>query len=398
MPIGANDFSLDWYSYDETPGDFNLTHFSIANDMNTLVPFIKEAKHYNPGLKIWASPWSPPSWMKYNKHYAGTSSSSFSEMFEKMMQNRKDAPMQSKPAVQDRFNIKMDKQYQNNLPRDREGKEGTDMFIQQDKYLKAYALYFSKFIGAYKKEGIDIFAVMPQNEFNSAQVFPSCCWTAKGLANFIGRYLGPSMKKKGVKIFFGTMERAKEALVDTILTDPYSSKYVQGIGFQWAGKGAIAGIHKRYPGMKLYQSEQECGDGNNDWEYCKYAWTLMKHYISNGASAYMYWNIALEEEGISRWGWCQNSLVTVNKEKKTYQYNHEYYLLKHVSHFVQTGAKVLKCSGAFSNVLAFENPDKSIIMVLQNDTPSDKNISVNVDNKNITTLLKADSFNTIIFK
>ena len=94
---------------------------------------------------------------------------------------------------------------------------------------------------------------MPQNEFNSAQIFPSCCWTSASLANFIGNYLGPAMQVQGVEIMFGTMERANESLVDTVLTDPVSGKYVKGVGFQWAGKGAIAGIHKRYPGLKLYQ-------------------------------------------------------------------------------------------------------------------------------------------------
>ena len=89
---------------------------------------------------------------------------------------------------------------------------------------------------------------------------------------------------------------------------------VKGAGFQWAGKGAIAGIHRRYPHLQLYQTEQECGDGKNDWRYCRYAWTLMKHYFHSGASAYMYWNIALRKGGVSRWGWAQNSLVTVDPE------------------------------------------------------------------------------------
>ncbi|WP_372776451.1 hypothetical protein [Mangrovibacterium sp.] len=105
------------------------------------------------------------------------------------------------------FSNIMNPKYQNDLPLDREGKEGTDMFIQEDRYLQAYATYFSKFIDAYRIEGIDIFGVMPQNEFNSAQVFPSCCWTAAGLANFIGKYLGPAMQEQGVEVIFGTMER-----------------------------------------------------------------------------------------------------------------------------------------------------------------------------------------------
>lgn len=70
MPVGANDFSRSWYSYNETDGDFEMKNFSIAHDMQTLVPFIKSAQKYNPSLKLWASPWSPLTWMKYNKHYA----------------------------------------------------------------------------------------------------------------------------------------------------------------------------------------------------------------------------------------------------------------------------------------------------------------------------------------
>src|SRR5206468_952033 len=127
----------------------------------------------------------------------------------------------------------------NGLPKDREGREGTDMFIQEEKYFNAYARYFSKFITAYRKQGIRIGMVMPQNEFNSAQVFPSCTWTAAGLARFIS-YLGPQMKQLGVKVFFGTMERANARLADTSLNDPLLGPYLSGAGFQCAGKEAIA--------------------------------------------------------------------------------------------------------------------------------------------------------------
>ena len=83
------------------------------------------------------------------------------------------------------------------------------------------------------------------------------------------------------------MISTNDKLVDTILTNAESSKYVKGVGFQWAGKEAIAAIHQQYPQLTLYQSEQECGNGKNDWKYCVYAWGLMKHYLNNGANAYM---------------------------------------------------------------------------------------------------------------
>jgi len=393
MPVGANDFSINWYSYNETDGDFGMTKFSIENDKNTLIPFIKNAQQYLPGLEIWASPWSPPSWMKYNKHYASRSSLSMAEMAKKYAEQRKAQGDTTK--LGGFFSMILNPKYQNDLPIDKEGKEGTNMFIQNEKYLNAYALYFSKFVDAYKNEGIKIAAVMPQNEFNSAQVFPSCCWTAKGLANFIGVYLGPAMESKGVDVLFGTMERPKEALVDTILTDPKSGKYVKGVGFQWAGKDALPGINKRYPNLKFYQSEQECGDGMNDWKGVLYSWDLLKHYLNNGVSVYEYWNTSLLKGGISRWGWAQNSLVVVDADAKTYNYSNEYYLLKHVSHFVRPGAKKLETGGEYKDLLAFINPDQSIVVVVANQEQEAKTVNIKINDKVYSPKLAPNSFNTL---
>jgi glucosylceramidase len=369
MPVGANDFSRDWYSYNETEGDFEMYNFSIDNDKETLIPFIHEALKKNPNMKIWASPWSPPAWMKWNKHYACR------------------IPWEEE---------ELDEKFHNNLPPDRQGAEGTNMFIQEDAYFKAYALYFSKFIEAYKNEGITISAIMPQNEFNSCQIFPSCTWTAGGLAKFIGNYLGPAMEKQHVETMFGTMERPTVAMVDTILNDPKAGKYIKCVGFQWGGKEAIPGVNEKYPDLKLYQTEQECGDGKNDWDYCLYAWSLMKHYFNNGVNAYMYWNMALDEGGYSRWGWQQNSLVTVDTLTNTYRYNYEYYLMKHVSHFVKPGAHLLKTNGEFNDLLAFQNPDKSIVLVIGSD--EDKALNIKIGLKMLSPKIKAGSFNTFVIK
>jgi glucosylceramidase len=290
----------------------------------------------------------------------------------------------------------VEKKFQNGLPGNKQGREGADLFIQKDEYFKAYALYFTKFIRSYREHGINISAIMPQNEFNSCQIFPSCTWTAAGLAKFIGSYLGPVMEKENVQIMFGTMERPDIALVDTIINDPLAGKYIKGIGFQWAGKGAVGAAHKKFPDLKLYQSEQECGDGKNDWTYCCYAWTLMKHYLSNGANAYMYWNLSLSKDGTSRWGWHQNSLISVDTQKKSFVYNFEYYLLKHVSHFVKPGARLLETKDMNASVLAFVNPGGSIVLIIRNDEKSDKKIKIKIGNKQISPLLKADSFNTFV--
>ncbi|UAK25239.1 glycoside hydrolase family 30 protein [Sphingomonas nostoxanthinifaciens] len=363
MPVGANDFSRDWYSYDETRGDFALDHFSIANDETSLVPFIAAALRHQPKLRLWASPWSPPTWMKRNGHYAS-------------VPNRPGWPA-------------------NGLRPDQIGHEGTDMFILEPRYLDAYARYFGRFVDAYAAKGIRIGMVMPQNEFNSAQPFPSCCWTAQGLATFIP-YLGREMGKRGVEIFFGTLERANDGLLQTVLDDPAAAPFVKGVGAQWAGKGAIAAIHHDHPKLRLYQSEQECGDGRNDWRYCRYTWSLMKQYLRNGATGYDYWNIALAEGGVSRWGWAQNSLVTVNQKSGAWRFNHEYWLLKHLSHFVREGAVRIEAVSwtGYDDALAFQNPDGSTIVLVHNPLSEPMPLTIGVGTKQIQATLPADSFST----
>ena len=362
MPLGANDFSRNWYSYDESPNDFALTHFSIANDQETLIPFIHAAQRRKPHLRLWASPWSPPSWMKTNNFYAEA---------------------QPFPGYTP-----------NNIQPSQLRHEGQDVFIQEDRYFNVYARYFGRFIDAYKQQGIDIGMVMPQNEFNSAQSFPSCTWTPEGLARFI-THLAPEMQKRDVAIFFGTDERGDPALFDRVMASPDAARAIKGIGTQWAGKNAVAAIHHKYPNLTIYQSEQECGDGNNDWSYAAYTWDLMKHYFRSGATAYMYWQIASLPGGLSHWGWHQNSLVTVDPVG-SYHFNHDFYFFKHLSHFVQPGARLLATDGTLDDALAFANPDGSTIVLLRNEASYERIVNVAVASTIIPVVMPPDSINTLV--
>jgi len=92
------------------------------------------------------------------------------------------------------------KNVSNGLAKEQEVREGVDNFKQDEKYFKAYSLYFTKFIQAYRYQHIKIGMVMPQNEFNSPQVFPSCTWTAGGLSRFL-KYLVPAMQAQQVDVF-----------------------------------------------------------------------------------------------------------------------------------------------------------------------------------------------------
>ena len=126
LTIGANDYSRNWYSFNENEGDFGMEKFDISRDYEAHIPYIKEVKKINPGLRLWASPWSPPTWMKTNHHYA------------------------------------TQKGDHNDLEENNQVLNG-DHFIQDPRYLEAYALYLSKFFEAYKKEGIQVEMLQFQN-------------------------------------------------------------------------------------------------------------------------------------------------------------------------------------------------------------------------------------------
>lgn len=365
MPIGANDFSTGPYSYDETDGDFELKNFSVDHDRQTLIPFIHTAQRHQPALRLWASPWTPPSWMKQNHFYAEA---------------------KAYPGMKD-----------NGIRPDQIGHEGQDMFIQEPRYYEAYAHYFGRFIDAYRSEGIRVGMVMPQNEFNSAQNFPSCTWTAEGLARFL-HYLGPEMHKRQVEVFFGTDERGNSKLVETVMADADAARFIKGIGMQWAGKNALPAVAREFPALAIFQSEQECGDGSNAWSYTGYCWQLMKHYIRSGASGYMYWNIALDETSKSTWGWSQNSLVTVDTKAKTFRYNHDYYLMKHLTHFVDAGASSVSATGTCDDALAFVNPDGTVVLLIRNELPRSQMIQVQIADRAVTINLPPDSLSTMAMK
>jgi glucosylceramidase len=363
MPLGANDFSLSFYSYNDTPGDFDMINFNIDRDRYILIPYIRAAKKINPAIAIWASPWCPPAWMKTNNHYA------------------------SSP----------DEKY-NGLPAEQAVARNSTGFKMLHGYLNAYALYFTKFIKAYEKEGIQIEAVHVQNEPCSNQKFPSCKWRSEDLTYFIGEYLGPKLEAENLQteIFFGTINTSDPNYFRTALNNEKAMKYIKGLGFQWSGKDAIPIIHKEYPQIHLMQTESECGNGKNEWSYAEYTWSLIHRYLTNGADTYTYWNMILDETGTSPWGWRQNSLVSINKTTKEVVYNPEYFLMRHLSGYVLPGAYRLKTNDKPDH-LAFVNPDGKIVLLVVNTEENDRPLTVAYNDKILNIRLKAKSFNTIRF-
>ncbi|WP_342477236.1 glycoside hydrolase family 30 beta sandwich domain-containing protein [Paenibacillus sp. FSL H7-0350] len=360
LPIGASDYALEWYSHNETDGDYAMEHFSIERDRKYLIPYIKEALALNPELKLFASPWSPPTWMKFPKAYNyGT--------------------LRWEPEI-----------------------------------LAAYALYFVKFVQAYREEGITIHQVHVQNEVVADQKFPSCVWTGEQLREFIRDYLGPAFEAHGLdtEIWLGTINAPDpweelikqktsdyDAYAGVVLSDPEAYKYVKGVGYQWAGKYAIQRTVQSYPELRYMQTENECGDGQNTWFYAKYVYNLYQHYFSNGVNAYIYWNMVLAPHGRSTWGWEQNSMLTVDPATRLPVANPEYYVMKHFSRFAMPGSVRAGLIGPWSgHATAFRTPAGALTLVIANLYKESRTLHLEYGAALHSFVLEAESFHTIVLE
>ena len=137
------------------------------------------------------------------------------------------------------------------------------------------------------------------------------------------------------------------------------------MGFQWAGKDVIGYVHETYPDLRLMQTETECGNGSNDRAEMEHTFELLKHYFSNGANFYMYWNMVLESNGLSHWGWRQNSMISISEDDQVV-YNPEFYLMKHFSYFIRPNARFIDL-GTGENCLAFVKKLESQVDSQQHD-------------------------------
>ena len=364
VPIGANDYAEDWYSLDETPGDYTLANFSIERDKQCLIPYIKEAQTYQPDMVLFASPWSPPTWMK-------------------------------SPAV---YNW---------------GK-----LVQTPENLSAYAQYFARFVQAYAAQGVNINQIHVQNEPVANQKFPSCMWTGEELRTFIRDYIGPVLREQcpQTELWLGTINAPGcdynrlifdkwatedyDYFANTVLMDEKALSYLAGVSYQWGGKIAIQRTFESWwPRIRLMQSENECGFGDNTWDYALYVWTMMKHYIGNGAESYLYWNPVLEPVGRSTWGDPQNAMVTVDPASRSYTLNPDYYVMKSVSAVVQRGAVRLGMKGAWAaDTLAFQNPDGSLALSVFNPFLSEREVTLRHGGETLRFALEPRSVNSILIR
>ena len=366
-----------WYSCDEMPEgetDFNMEHFTIERDKKHIIPFIKKAQEQNPNMTFWCSPWSPPQWMKHSHHYSNRAGYG----------NGLDTTYPSYTSTQ---------------------------FIMEPDYLNAHALYFSKFITAYGEEGIPITGMCYQNEAYTCNYYPNTSWEATSTAIFNADYLIPYMRRHhpGVKIWLGTMNTNHvDDVYEVILnyrsksSDPdfqgkKLSELFDGIGFQWEGRDAIGILRQRYPDLEFIQTESECGNGTFDWGAGTHTFELIHHYLNNGCVTYTNWNSILGGNGRGPFmNWWQNGLLHLDINKGVAYYTPEFYAYKHYSHFIGDGTKILRKSSGQPLVLAAQQPDGTIIVVVGNENAAERKLTFAVDDKYMSVTVPANSYNTFV--
>jgi glucosylceramidase len=330
IPIGASDFALMRYTDETMANDFQMTTFSISRDQQYLIPYVKAAMAINPKIHFWASPWTPPAWMKDNN--------------------------------------------------------STDSGNMQDnaQILQAHALYLAKWVQAYEAQGITIETIHPQNEPNYAENYPSCVWTPALYDKFVLMYLGPlfASQKIATQIYLGTMSNAgmtaDPAIVTAVTGDSATMKYIKGFGLQWSMQFEAPLLAPM--NLPVVQSEHQAGNypwtsafnpnqAPNDYAYGVESWGLIRDWIKAGVNSYSAWNMVLDTIGKSIDNvrpWPQNALLTVDRTAKTLNITPAYYVFRHLSQFIDPGATRVGTTGTTVDALAFKNPDGSIVAIMYN--------------------------------
>jgi len=346
LPIGSSDFAFEAYSLNDTDGDYDMAHFSLDRDRAYLMPFMKDAYNYARDLRIHASPWSPPAWLKDTKDFVNGGS-----------------------------------------------------LVDDEKTYKAYALYLAKYVQAYRSEGIHIDKVLIQNEPDSPANFPSCIMPPDQMAKFAVDYLRPTFDKEGLdaEIWAGTFRTITGFQAHDFMKAPGVSEAIDGVGFQYALTQHINDFTRQYPGTRVMHTETPCYMGENTWEQAIGLFNYFIDHMNAGCEIFSYWNMILDEKSESTWGWKQNSLLTI-KDNGEVVYNPDFYVMKALSKDLKPGAKRVQCLCMVKESIAFINPDGSIVILVSNLNDQDTKAVLTVDDQELEMNLKGSSITTYVIQ
>lgn len=385
--MASCDFSMSNYTYAKVENDMLLEHFTIEDDKGDLIPMILEAKAISKdGFKIISSPWSCPPWMKDNKQYVGG----------------KLLPM----------------------------------------YNDVFALYFSKYLSAYKKEGIDIWGVTVINEpHGNGNNWESTHFSPEEMTLFVQNHLGPKLEKDGwgdVKIFGYDQNRAGlPEWVDAMYKNESTSKYFDGTAIHWYEStydffpDALQYAHKKAPDKYLIETEgcidaevphwqddawywkKEATDWGWDWAsekdkhlHPKYApvnryATDIIGCLNNWVDGWIDWNMVLDRQGGPNWfkNWCIAPVI-VDPERDEVYFTPLYYVMSHFSKFIRPGAVKIGCEINDSELktTAVQNPDGSIVVVVFNPTDNPQTLEIDLMDKKTNISINGKAIQTIVTK
>ena len=385
--INSCDFSLSNYSYAEVEDDMELKHFTIEADKDDIIPFIKEAQAVSKdGFKIISSPWTAPPWMKDNKKWVGGKL----------------------------------------LP----------------EYYDTWALFFSKYLDAYKAEGIDIWGITVENEpLGNGNNWESMHFTPQEMTDFVQNHLGPKLEADGkgdVKILGYDQNREHlQEWVDEMFKNEAASKYYAGTAIHWYAStfevfpDQLQYAHQKAPDKHLIQSEA-CVDAevpawqDDAWYWSKeatdwgYDWApeqdkhLHPKYVpvyryardiigclNNWVDGWVDWNMVLDRQGGPNWfkNWCVAPVI-VDPEADEVYFTPLYYTLSHFSKFIRPGAMRIGLENSDDTLLvtAVKNPDGSIAVVLLNQDLKTKEVRLSLGDKGTGFRIKPQAIQTILIK
>lgn len=383
--MNSCDFSLGQYFYAPVPEDMLLENFSVKEDEDDIIPMIKEAMAVSKdGFKIISSPWTAPPWMKDNKNHVGGKL----------------------------------------LP----------------KYYKPWALFYSKYIAAYKAQGIDIWGFTVVNEpHGNGNNWESMHFSPKEMTDFVREYLGPQLEKDGYgdKIILGyDQNRAGlKEWVDEMYKDKASSKYFGGTAIHWYESTyevfpeALQYARHKSPGKYLIETEgcvdseipkwkddkwywsKEATDWGWDWaaeneKYLHPKYAPVNRYardiigcLNNWVDGWVDWNMVLDKQGGPNWfkNWCV-APVLVDTETDEVYYTPLYYTMSHFSKFIRPGAVRIGIETTDKDLLATaaQNPDGSIAVIVFNEGMVQKNFELKIKGTSKKVSIDQQSIQTII--
>jgi len=355
-PINSCDFSTGNYAYTEVEGDVGLDYFQIDRDRQSLIPMIREAMGLSNGkLKLFASPWSPPAWMKTNGQMNGG------------------------------------------------GK-------LRPEYRTAWANYYVRYIQEYAQAGIPIWGLTVQNEPEATQSWDSCLYTGEEERDFIRDFLGPALDNARlgqIKLIIWDhnrdrmYERAK-----LVLDDPQAAQYVWGVGFHWYCGDHFDNVqmtHDAYPDKQLIFTEgcQEGGPHTGAWEPGeRYARSMIQD-LNRWTVGWVDWNMALDETGGPNHvgNFCSAPILADTKTGEVL-YQSSYFYIGHFSRFIRPGARRVACAKSLDDLeaSAFLNADGGVAVVALNRSEHPIDFLLKTQGVQAETAIPAHGIKTFLFE